>query len=465
MDDEQPPPGPEPEASLAPAEPAASPPPPPRARRRLRAAVALTLVAAIALLAALQVSGLVRIIGGSSSASTPPLPARIAVVDAAGVLTTMDDHGGSSLRHPVDGVKLQFPAWSPDGSRVAAIGTGTGGGGVYVFQAREGGADPATATDPTVVYRSPDSLPFYLYWTPDGRNVTFLTQEPTELSFRVAPADGNSAGAIVRHGSPLYWDWVDPSRALVHVGGGTDAFLGEVGLDGAAGQPNATTPGVFRSPAVSRDSSHRAFMIDTGGGSGSIVIEGRDGGNRHEIPVPGLAAFTFAPAGTSLAFTAPAAANIQPPDLPIGPLRIVDVATGSVRTVQEGSLVAFFWSPDGKTIATLRIPAPGENDVALASATVPAADTPGYDLSVAFVDVATGEARAPKKIRITPLFALQILPFFDQYALSHRFWSPDSASILLPLVNDAGVDGVVVLPKDGSAERRLADGEMGFWSP
>ena len=384
----------------------------------------------------------------------------------------MDDHGGSSLRHPVDGVHFQFPAWSPDGSRVAAIGSAPDGGGIYVFQARGvGAADPPTATAPTIVYRSPDRPPFYLYWSPDGRNVTFLTTEPQGLALRVAPADASSAGGIVRQGSPLYWDWVEPGRALVHQGAGANAFLGEVSLDGAAGQPNATTPGAFRSPAVSRDASHRAFMIDKGGGSEAVVIESRDGSNRHEVPIPGLAAFTFAPAGTSLAFIGPTAPNTQQTSLPIGPLQVVDVASGAVRTIQEGSLVAFFWSPDGRTIATLRIPAPGENDVASIDARLPPIDVPptattaGFDLSVAFVDVASGQVRSSKRARVSNLFAGQILPFFDQYALSHRFWSPDSTSIVLPLVDDQGVDGVVVFPADGSAQRRLADGETGFRSP
>ena len=66
---------------------------------------------------------------------------------------------------------------------------------------------------------------------------------------------------------------------------------------------------------------------------------------------------------------------------------------------------------------------------------------------------------------MSELFGLQLLPFFDQYALSHRFWAPDSSSILLPLVRDDGVVGIVVLPADGSDERRIADGEMGFFSP
>jgi TolB protein len=431
----------------------------------MRVAVVLTLIAAVALLIALALFGL-NVNTDRSTTGAAVLPPRIAIVDGAGTLETMDVLGGSVVRHPVEGVTFHFPAWSPDGSRVAAIGSSTGGDGVYVFQARDGASDPVTAADPTVVYRSADQPPFYLYWAPDSSRLTFLTQEPQELAMRVAPADGSSPDSVVRHGAPLYWDWIDPAHALVNIGAGSPGgFLGEVGLDGAGDQPTATAS-IFRSPAMSRDGSRRAYSIGANLGSQSIVIESRDGGNRHEIPIPGLAAFSFAPGGGSLAFIAPAEPTTQPVDFPIGPLRVVDVATGSVRTLQEGSLIAFFWSPDGRTIATLRIPAPGENEVASLGLRLPpvATDT-GYNLSLAFVDVATGDVRATTKVRVTYLFGLQVLPYFDQYALSHRFWSPDSSSIALPMVNDEGVDGVVVLPADGSAQRRLTNGEMGSWSP
>jgi hypothetical protein len=66
---------------------------------------------------------------------------------------------------------------------------------------------------------------------------------------------------------------------------------------------------------------------------------------------------------------------------------------------------------------------------------------------------------------VSETFALQLLPYFDQYALSHRFWSPDSASFMLPLVSDDDIVGIVLLSPDGTAERRVVDGEMGSFSP
>jgi WD40 repeat protein len=444
-------------------------PPPPRSRRRLQIAVALTLVAAIGLLAALQVSGL---LGSVARAPTATAPTRIAVVDAAGALSTMDVLGGNVVPHPLTGVKFAFPAWSPDGTRIAAIGGSTDDGAVYVIKARgENATDPTAATAPTVIYRSPQHPAFYAYWAPDGRQVTFLTQEPDRLALRVAPADASTPGATLREGSPLYWDWVDSARAFVNIGGGgPGAFLGEIGLDGVAGTPAASTPGSFRSPAVTRDGTHRAFVVAGGAGSASIVVESRDGADRHEIPVPGMAAISFAPAGDNLAFIAPEAPG-PPVGLPIGPLRVIDVASGSVRTLLGGSIVGFFWSPDGKMIATLRIPGPGDDEVASGGDAVPAivfapaAATSGYTLHLAFVDVASGSVQSKRDVRVSETFALQLLPYFDQYALSHRFWSPDSASFMLPLVSEDDVVGIVLLPPDGSAERRVVDGEMGSFSP
>jgi TolB protein len=81
------------------------------------------------------------------------------------------------------------------------------------------------------------------------------------------------------------------------------------------------------------------------------------------------------------------------------------------------------------------------------------------------VDVAAGTATPPRVIGISPLFINQVLPYFDQYALSHRVWAPDGASILLPVIAEDGAEALQVLPADGSPGRVLAEGSIGFWSP
>jgi TolB protein len=63
------------------------------------------------------------------------------------------------------------------------------------------------------------------------------------------------------------------------------------------------------------------------------------------------------------------------------------------------------------------------------------------------------------------VFAAQVLPYFDQYALSHRFWSSDSRSIALPLTADDGTSAIVVIPADGGTTTLVADGVAAAWSP
>ena len=449
----------------------------------------------IALVAgALVVAGVAAVgFGAAIRAGNPDRGAgggRIAVVDARGALSVVDARGEIVLELDVPGTSFQFPAWSPDGRRVAAIGSGPDGSGVYVFTI--GTSDVAhMPVAPAVLYVDGDRPPFYLSWSPDGTRVTFLTTEADGIALRVAPADGESPAEVVREGAPFYWDWVDPERLLVHVGGdGPDAFIGEVGFEGTSLETDTIDAGLFRSPAVSRDGAHRAYVgpSPSAGIDQAIVVEARDASHRHEIAAHGNVALGFDPAGSRLAFIASVDPRFEAAVLPVGPLRIVDAISGAVRTLLDRPVVGFFWSPDGETIAVLVLLDPGTPDideagvgVAVRSASTvratstvraaspvraaPAVDLPGIALHLAFVDTGTGALRSQRDIRVTDTFAFQVLPYFDQYALSHRFWSPDSTSLTLPLASiDAG-DRLTALPADGSEPWPLGDAAMGSWSP
>ena len=70
----------------------------------------------------------------------------------------------------------------------------------------------------------------------------------------------------------------------------------------------------------------------------------------------------------------------------------------------------------------------------------------------------------PEFDSVPALFVNELLPYFDQYALSHRLWAPDSASILLPVVDASGRTQVTLVPADGTDSRPIAEGVSGFWS-
>ena len=81
------------------------------------------------------------------------------------------------------------------------------------------------------------------------------------------------------------------------------------------------------------------------------------------------------------------------------------------------------------------------------------------------MDAATGAIPAQRAVQVGDLFAAQVLPYFDQYALSHRIWSPDSRSIALPVAAADGTTGIIVIPADGGDPTRVADGVAAAWSP
>jgi TolB protein len=375
-------------------------------------------------------------------------------------------------------LRYQFPAWSPDGTQVAAIGRLDNTVTVDVFD-----ADPAAIGLPRRIYESTERPAFYLYWAPDSRHVTFLTTEPDPdgIALRIAPADASESSEIVRAAAPLYWDFVDSSRMLLHTGStGSTAFTGEVDLEGTSLEDEAIASGLFRAPAVSADGSSRAYVTLAGSDpldGGTLVVEARDGTVRHEIPVGGATAFGFDPTSATLAFIAPDEPNDPPSPIPAGALRTVDAGTGELRTLLDADVLAFFWSPDGRTIAALDLrpaedPGPGEARAVGAvlgggsiSALPPLATTPGVGLHLSFIDADDGDIRSERDLRLSELFAFQLLPYFDQYALSHRFWAADSSAIVLPLADDDGLDRIVVIPADGGDPREVATGWVGFWSP
>ncbi|MFL5685035.1 MAG: TolB family protein [Chloroflexota bacterium] len=400
---------------------------------------------------------------GSASVGHPiASTGSIAVQNTDGSLSIVATDGSSRVLSDTRKGQFGFPSWSPDGSQIAVVRSDGTNNAVVVFDA----ADATTgAAEPTVVFLKPSAAPFYVYWTPDGKSVSFLVNENDKLSLRVAPADGSGPvdgsgeDSLVRSGNPLYFDWLDRDRLFAHIGTGSDGFLGEIAADGTAKGASLKTPGDFRTGIVSADHQSIAFVRGAIGGPGEVIVSGRDGSNEQSMTVYGQTALTFDPTGGSVASIA-SATQEGIAGFPLGPLKLIDAASGDVRTLVDGAVVAFWWSPDGKTIAALRV------QPSIASATPSAAPSqePATEVRLIFSDVASGETLSQPIVRPAERFVSSLLAYFDQYALSHRLWAPDSTSILLPEVDEVGRTHVIVRYVDGSDPIQL-DGDFAFWSP
>ena len=362
-----------------------------------------------------------------------------------------------------------FPTWSPDGSRIAAIRTSESEVAIVIL-------DPVPAASglpvaPLPVFRSATVGPFYLSWTPDGEAVSFLATGPDGLALRLAPADGSAPvdgsgpEAIIRMGEPFYFDWIDSDHLLAHIGSGADAFLGEIGRDGVAVAPVIRGPGTFRSADMSGDGKFVGYVRAGEGGKDAVVVASRDGSDEHSIPVFGIAAVEFGPTDDALATIGAIEPLAEPFAVPVGPLRLIDPRTGDNRTLLDGDVVSFAWSPDGTTIAAIRIVP--VTDGASASSASPTTSPPPEERSeirMAFVEVASGRIRSQPLIDPGDTYVSLLLNYFDQYALSHRLWAPDSSSLLVPQGRPDGTTNVDVFFPDGDPPVSL-EGEIGFWSP
>jgi TolB protein len=479
-----------------------------------------------------NLSGLVRrlVVAFGLACSAPALAqnidlgGHIAYVTPYGQLGIVDPSGGEPRLLSAMGPSFQFPAFDPDGDRIAAIGTGDTAGTVSIFD----------GTSEVVAYRSEAERPIYLYWSPDGRTLSFLAaRAETGLGFWLA-ADG-AEPRLAGSGNPFYWAWNPDARSfLVHVGltgdgsrlafGSPDAGLSDEDLD---------PPGWFQAPGIAPSGRYVAYGLAGPAGSRRVVVASHPhvAGEvvRREFRHDGFAMLGWHPTQDLLAVMAPP----QPAPHWFGPIQILDAADGLLAVVVDDVALAFFWSPDGSKMAYVTpVPSDGGQRIADAPGADEHGDVPSHpgameDLvpssSVSNVLASsTGTLRAVASARIagaelaespgssarsssssstssgqpsliqqgpvefrlrvvhldgasvdrvttiatitpSPLWLNQFLPFFDQYALSHRVWSPASDALVVPVLGSDGASRVVVFGLDGS-RREVAIGDMPFWN-
>ncbi len=392
---------------------------------------------------------------------------RIAIVNNDGQIETMAPDGGDRrvLTLESDNVSFQFPAWAPDGRRLAVVGSRTLGGGIYVLEdtARTG------LLGERQIYFSPDETPFYLFWSPDSSNLAFLANHSRDLmGLNVVAGDGTDDSRLLATGAPFYWDWSDDGRQLLVHSGQTraDNSLALIGLDGETQTDNLAIPGYFQAPGIGQGGRYWAFAEEAGDGLSALVVVDTQTGERKIHEQAGSLALSWSPAKDQIAFTN-GAVNAHPY---WGPLHLLDITTGETRFLSTQTVLAFFWSPDGRSIAFITL-GRDEGDESINAFAPDKArrvgrigETPvqqqgrGF-LTLSVVDVETGNGLRLLDFEPTAAYISQFLPFFDQYSLSHRIWSPDSTKLVLPVREETG-NAIMVVSAHGGRPHRLADGDI-----
>ena len=307
--------------------------------------------------------------------------------------------------------------------------------------------------------------PIYMYWAPDGRNLSALLQDPnaSALQFALLSTDGESNGSdqfqLLDFGAPLYWDWAPHGKQiLTHIGSipstervsllSLEAQVIEEILDIA--------PARFASPDISPNGQNvmlplRSDVEDDDDTWVSIfdlntrkrsVIEKLDG----DLFIGG----SFSPDSSMVAYIASetTAGPIE------GELAIYTLATGDLKLSKAKNLIAFFWSPDSSKIAWFELINQDEGD--------DSNGRPKFGLHIFDVE-SQNIVELVKPFETTAQFN-EVLTFYSQYQRSATIWSPDSRTVSLPVRTP---EGPVIIAMDVSGEihpRTLAPGVLSFWS-
>lgn len=347
-------------------------------------------------------------------------------------------------RPPSAGLKYGWPTFSPDGSKIAFGWAGP---------APDGNFFGLTVYDFTLhvsipIFASNTEKIAYIQWTPDGTHISFLVNEPQGLSLILAQVKEKAPVRMLLSGAPIYYAWNDKGDKLIaHFNTGDDtrsekiAMLEVTPTDQEITRTLARGRSPFKAPSWSADGKHLAYVGNVRAET-YIDVADADGKNPRalaSLPV-GESSIVWSPDSRHIAYSTAVIGE----ELLMHGIRTVDIQSGESKKVTSDDVLAFFYSPDGNYLAYIGVPA----------------KMPYYVWSV--IDLKTGKIRTLDKFLSTQEEAL-VYRYFDQLALSHAIWSPDSKEFVYAGVRAMGdaehparsapEPSLWIVPIDGSKER------------
>ncbi len=366
-----------------------------------------------------------------------------------------------------------YPAFSPDGQRMAYSARGVGKSDTYHIFVRTVAPDtPRQLTHGPANDIGPE-------WSPDGNSIAFLRTDDEHAQYVVVPVDGGAERKVAEFPASgedaqpaRSVSWTKDGKSLVVVETGENHLPGLALVEIATGKMTRITKppegtGGDSSPAVSPDGASLAFVRNTGSDGADIWLTDLGGSNPRRLTFDdrGIRGIAWTPDGHDLVYSANrmrgwmvwrlAAFGGSPRELPIAGQRAQFPAVAP-----EGRHMAFADSPSVAAIwrATLGSPdGPGDERPLIRSAG--SESSPMYSPDGAKIanisdqsgsdEIWVSSADGGNRVQVT---------HFNGSPLARLRWSPDSKTILFDVRGDHGQDLYTVPAEAGRKTTRVVSG-------
>lgn len=366
-----------------------------------------------------------------------------------------------------DSAKYEFPTWSANGQLAyfccAANSSELPQLSIYISQDGHSNGE--------VLYDERGKRHVYAYWSPvkcfdiNCVDLSVLVQDFSQSQLRVELFNSNdlrNGQRTLGDGLPLYYSWSPIGDSIVmHRNNNLLQYysVDTANIDKAFDQ----SLGNFLSPSWSPIDNRILFAKSTTSGLSQLATLNEDQIKILSEEFEGVASFSWSPDGKYIAYRI-----IQPESL--SSIFVINANTGDLISQSNVSgVISFFWSPDSTKIAyvTLSNP-PGTFDIeneTVGDTTYLAQTIDGFAWNILNIDDNTNILLNS----FIPSFEMQyILTNFDQFAQSHRFWSPDSMYLVysdrVNLESQQSVIKLINVENPNIEPVELNEGFIAIWS-